>query len=288
MGCYDVCMRFFAHALRLVHRFFHHEWRNTHSRILFIGIPIIIVVAAIVPRLSTIKEDVMFAVDHTAARAYTYGTIHMSANHPDLYDFKRAQYFLEECREMDPSFPAVNYQLSRIYFIQAHFVLALMSANAEIRNAQSTPVPEVYYMKGLIEGEMGHYDTAAEDYRTFLELRPDGKNGWAGHNDLAWILLKDNKPADALVTLNAALEKYPMNAWLLTSKASALYEMKRYDEAVPVATQAVASTQALTLAQWRSSYPGNNPETSQRGLATIRKAAVDNLKKILAARDGKK
>ena len=88
--------------------------------------------------------------------------------------------------------------------------------------------------------------------------------------------------------LNAALEKYPMNAWLLTSKASALYEMKRYDEAVPVATQAVASTQALTLAQWRSSYPGNNPETSQRGIATIRKAAADNLKKILAARDGKK
>lgn len=276
-------MRFFARLIRLFHTVLRSWWSDRQTRVMLIFLPTLIIVAALVPHARGISEDVMFAIDPTAERGLRYGSLHMSSNSPHLYDIQRAQKYLEAAREIDPTYPVVNYQLARIYFIQRHPILSLMSTNAEIRNATSTPMPEVYYMKGLIEGSIGQYDTAAADYRTFLDQVIGAKNGWAAYNDYAWVLLKGGRAEDALAATLEGLEKYPNNAWLLTMKTSTLYELGRFEEAVSVGEAAVTAADMLTESQWRSAYPGNDPRTTENGLNTIRRSARDNLEKVKAA-----
>lgn len=135
-------------------------------------------------------------------------------------------------------------------------------------------------MKGLVEGAIGEYDTAAEDYRTFLSLTTFPKNGWAGFNDYAWVLLKGGKPNEALKAIDEGLTRYPDNAWLLTLKTSTLYELSRFPEALESGKAAVIAADKLTEAEWRSAYPGNDPRTAQQGLDTIRRSSRENVEKI--------
>jgi tetratricopeptide (TPR) repeat protein len=272
-------MRFFAHTYTQLR----HMLRSRRARLALIFLPVVVLVGLLAVRYDRIAEDIMFRYDHTAGRACRYGTKHLSANEPYNYDIERAQYFLEACRELDPTFPAVNYHLARLYFVQRHPIMSLMSVNAEIRVAKGEPIPEVYYMKGLIEGAIGYYDRAAEDYRTFLSLKPDGVNGWAGYNDYAWVLLKGGRTEEALAAITTGLEKHPGNAWLLTIKSTALFELGRLQEAADAGEKAVKAADALTEAQWRSAYPGNNPDTTEKGLDTIRRSARENLAKIREA-----
>lgn len=276
-------MRFFAGTRHSVGDLFRRLWDDKRSRAVLIVLPIVLTVAALAPYARGISEDIMFAIDPTAERGYRYGTLHMSGNNPHLYDIKRAQKYLEAGREIDPTFPVINYQLARIYFIQGHYIRSLMSTNAEIMNAGGDPIPQVYYMKGLIEGTTGHYDTAAADYKKFLELREESKNGWAGYNDYAWVLLKGGKTHEALDAINAGLKLYPGNAWLLTIQTSTLFELGRLQEALVAGEEAIRAADALTEAEWRSAYPGNNPSITPHGLRTIRSSTRENLEKIKAA-----
>lgn len=276
-------MRFFTRALRSLRHVMHAVWGSARNRLLLLSTPVLIALAAVAVNYDTIAEDIMFRYDHTAGRACRYGTKHLSSNEPRHYDFERARYFLEACRDLDPTWPGVNYHLSRVYFIQRQPIRALMSANAELRLSSTTPeIPQIYYMKGLIEGMIGHYDTAAEDYKAFLSLQPDGFNGWAGYNDYAWVLLKGERAEEALAAIKTGLGKYPDNAWLLTIQTTALYELGRLEEAAEVGARAVVAADALTKEEWRSAYPGNDPRTTADGLATIRRSTRENLEKIRA------
>jgi tetratricopeptide (TPR) repeat protein len=224
-----------------------------------------------------IRETTTYNAHPGAALALQYGNDHFdSVNHPDEYDIARAQQFLILAAMQDPHLPTVYHQLARIAFLNDNLPLALAYINVQI-NQQGDVVPNSYYVRGLIEGYQGDYSDAVNDYAQFLTLEP---HNWAGLNDYAWVLLKDNKPQQAVEATNLGLQYYPENPWLLNSNATALYEIGNVAGArvaIQKASQAVAT---LTPIEWSAAFPGNNPDIAQNGIATFKSAVADNLKAI--------
>lgn len=219
-------------------------------------------------------ENVMFRVMPSAERAYTYGSKHFDAMHSDEYDLDRAEYFFDRAHALNPNLPYVQHQRARIAFLRSDFSRALRLINAELALPSEQVTPSSYYVRGLIEGYMGEYAAAAKDYETYLRSDP---TNWAAANDLAWVLLKDNKPQEALAAIETVLPLWPENPWLLNSKATALFEIGRVEEARDAAALAVNAVARVTEAEWSRAYPGNDPLIAREGVAAFREAVAANM-----------
>ena len=128
---------------------------------------------------------------------------------------------------------------------------------------------------------MGDYLGAASDYETYFKVTPAN---WAGINDYSWVLLKADLPEGALAALDWGLKRWPENAWLLNNRATALFELGRYDEAKITAQKAKIAVDALTPEIWTNAYPGNDPLVAPQGLDEFKRASQENLNKILATK----
>jgi len=219
-------------------------------------------------------EHIAFAVAPSPARADAYGHRHLDAReYPALYDIDRAEYFYKELEKIDPTYPYLYHQLARIEFLRGHFHDALSYINKEIA-AHGADEPNTYYVRGLIEGYMGRYDQAVDDYAIFLKTNP---NNWAAINDYAWVLLKANQPEEALEVLeNGPLGHTIPNAWLLNSKAIALYELGRIPEALEAVTAASALAENVKEADWLKAYPGNDPKIAGQGIDALKRSIEKN------------
>jgi len=224
------------------------------------------------------QENIAYFFNPTAARAYDYGVRHFDALTPQEYDVERARYFFTEALKHDPKYPMANYELARIAFLQSNFPLALYIIGQEFA-VNPHPTPATYYVRALIEGYMGNYTSAEKDYETYFKVTPAN---WAAINDYSWVLLKDDLPGGAHAALSWGLNQWPQNAWLLANDATALYELGRFSEAAAVAKKAVPSVNALTVGDWLTAYPGNDPLIAQEGLDNFKKTTQENLAKILA------
>ena len=162
---------------------------------------------------------------------------------------------------------------------QGHYDTALGYINTQI-NLYGTSTPNSYYVRGLIEGFKGDYPSSIADYRIYIASDP---TNWAATNDLAWVLLKADKPKDALDAINKVLPYWPENAWLLNSKATALYELDRLNEAHTVVLLAMNAVSTLQPAQWSKAYPGNDPLVASTGVADFQTAVVNNMHTITLA-----
>ncbi len=221
-------------------------------------------------------EDIRFAVNPTAEHAYTIAIKHLDARSPEEYDIRRAGKYLDKTQQIDTVYPHIHHHLARLYFLRGQFEQALSHINTELL-ITAEPMPSSYYVKGLIEGFMGSYQNAALSYEQFLKSDP---NNWAGLNDYAWVLLRGNRPHEALTVLNRALETHPKNPWLLNSKTTALFELKRYPEALEVAALAKEESLKMNEETWWAAYPGNDPNTTAAGILTLQNAARFNFEKI--------
>jgi len=228
--------------------------------------------------LEHIQENVLYFLDPTAERAFSYGLRHFDALDPKEYDVRRANYFFSEAAAIDPKYPLVHHELARIAFLSGDFPRALGFINTEFI-ANPKPDPSSYYVRALIEGYMNDYASAAADYETYFKVAPVN---WAALNDYSWVLLKLNFPDAAHQALSFGLKQWPDNAWLLANDATALYELGRFSEAATVAKKAVPAVQALTVDDWLIAYPGNDPLIAQTGLDNFKKTTQENLAKILA------
>jgi tetratricopeptide (TPR) repeat protein len=228
--------------------------------------------------LEYMHEDANFALYPTAQTAYEIAMKHFDANNPGEYDMQRALHYFEETASIDPAFRHVHHQLARIYFIRGSFEQALAQINTELRGTDS-PDPASYYIKGLILGFMGSYENAAIFYRKYLEHNP---NNWAGLNDYAWVLLRADHPHEALDAVTRGLVTSPHNPWLLNSKATALYELKLYNDALTAAKDAIEAADNTTPTMWYAAYPGNDPAIAHEGIQKMRRATRDNYEKIAA------
>lgn len=236
-------------------------------------------ISRIEPLFTDVSEDVIYALFPSAIRAYEYGNVHLDPNRPNDYDINRAQLFFEKAAQLDPHLPYVYHQLARISFLESDFSRALVLIDLQIEN-EGDNTPPSYYVRGLIEGYIGDYPDAENDYAHFLKLEP---GNWAGMNDYAWVLLKDNKPELAVTVTSQGIALYPNNPWLLNSYATALFETGDITDAKIIIQRASAAVQTLTPQEWSAAYPGNNPYIAAEGVVSFKEAVADNMHRILTA-----
>jgi tetratricopeptide (TPR) repeat protein len=221
-------------------------------------------------------EDILYAVDPSAERAFQYGSRHFSSKEPAQYDIDRAEYFFNLAAVKDPTILYLYHQLARISFLRGDFTGAMTQINYQI-STHGDATPNSYYIRGLIEGYMGDYENSARDYEYFLRFDP---RNWAALNDYAWVLLKAERFHDAAVATARGLIDFPDNPWLLNSHAIALFELHQYEDALLYARKASAAVATLSEAEWLHAYPGNDPKIGDDGLATFKKAVADNMHTI--------
>lgn len=229
-----------------------------------------------VPFLAKVSSDSEFLV-----RAASY---HMDAQSGRTYDLDVAESLLKKAVAFDADAPYVFHQLARIAFLRGDFGKALSYINTEISHGDASP--SSYYVRGLIEGFMGDYAAAANDYEVFL--RADGTN-WAAINDYAWVLLKSGRYRDALVSLDWGLSTWPENPWLHNSRATALFELGRAEEALAAAQEADRLVANISEKDWLQAYPGNDPLIAESGVEAFKKAIQENMHSIeLVIKNGAK
>lgn len=221
-------------------------------------------------------ERIMWALDPSAERAWKYGERHFDGHTVFLYDVDEAEYFLREAQKRDPLLPYVHHELARIAFLRGDFGTAIGYINAQIALHGDT-TPNSYYVRGLIEGYMGDYTSAAKDYEYFLKFSP---HNWAGINDYAWVLLKDGRAKEAAEATEDALQYFPDNPWLLNSSAIALFEIGEIEKARERAQNAWTEVQKVQDQDWLKSYPGNDPAIADEGIKTFRAAVLENMHRI--------
>jgi predicted Zn-dependent protease len=226
--------------------------------------------------LQEYDEDIVDFLAPNAAREFSYGERHFSAEQPAAYDIDRAERFFDEAALRDPKLPYVYHELARIAFLKGNFGEALGFIDSQIA-LQGDKTPNSYYVRGLIEGYSGDYTDAEIDYAHYLTYDPID---WAAVNDYSWVLLKDNKPAAADAAITAVLNYFPTNAWLLNSDAIALSELGATSTAQIRIDAAARAIEALTPDQWSAAYPGNDPRIAEEGLAAFQTAVKNNMHTI--------
>jgi tetratricopeptide (TPR) repeat protein len=193
-----------------------------------------------------------------------------------MYDINRAEYFYREIEKKDTRYPYLYFQLARIEFLKSRFNTAMIYINKQIE-LHGNDAPNAYYVRGLIEGYKGDYDAAAQDYGYYLKVNPDN---WATANDYAWVLLKAKRNTEAAKVTGDAIEKFPNNAWLLSTRAIALYETGDFASALTTARKAKIAAANITEAQWLVAYPGNDPKVARTGITTLQKSIDENMHKV--------
>lgn len=171
-----------------------------------------------------------------------------------------------------------HYQLARIYFVKGDSIKALEYINKELfanpENLRSL------YVRGLIygyRGQAGDLEKAEADFRRFTGWVP---KEWAGYNDLAWILSKQEKYEEAGEIIKQAFREVSgaeVNPWLWNALGVAELNLKKYPAAADSFKKAKKLAENLTEKEWRISYPGNDPSTSSEGLAAFISAINENL-----------
>ena len=175
-----------------------------------------------------------------------------------------------------------HYSLARVAFTKGDFTTALTEINAEL--AANPANLRALYVRGLIYGYRGHPGDlylAELDFERFTEWAP---TEWAGYNDLAWILAKEEKYEEMARVAERALVRVPMgnrNPWLWNALGVARLNLAQNKEARDAFTQALAYAEGLTPADWRGAYSGNNPAGDVGGL----EAFVAGIEKNLAVVD---
>ncbi|HEY4523982.1 MAG TPA: tetratricopeptide repeat protein [Candidatus Paceibacterota bacterium] len=199
------------------------------------------------------------------------------------YDLKIAERAYKKALSIKPDILWGHYQLARIYFVYGDFEGALAETGLEL--AANPENLRTLYVRGLIygyRGRPGDLLLAEADFRRFTLWAP---SEWAGYNDLAWILSKEAKYQDAKDAMLVALARVAdaeKNPWLWNAKGVAELNLGEYKKAAESFGRALALAEGLTEADWRRSYPGNNPGGAEAGLSAFKEAIQSNLARAVS------
>jgi len=230
-------------------------------------------------QLLDLQEDITYALDPSPQLAYAYGERHFDAQYQGEYDIARAEHFFLLAAAQDQDLPYLYHELARISFLNGDFTVALAQINYQIA-LHGDSEPNSYYVRGLIEGYMGQYAVAAEDYKHYIQFDPQD---WAAMNDYAWVLLKAGQAQEAVYVTERGLQLFPGNSWLLNTNTVALYENGDLSVAEKQAAAAVAASKTLTVAQWLTAYPGNDPAVASEGIVSLQNSAEQNMHTVEVA-----
>ena len=241
-----------------------------------VAILILVSIPAVPKALIYSFEDARYALNPSAEAAYALGEKYFNQFQTDTYDIKRSREYYFEALELNPGHPTVLLQIARTSFVIEDLDNALLQIDLQI-NKYGEAHPSAYYVRGLIYGFKKQYERAGADFETYLKYRP---SQWFAYNDLAWTYINSSQFEKALEAADTGLQIVPENAWLLISKTTALYELKRYDEAYDAATKSIPAAEKVTPEQWIVMYPGNDPATVTQGIRDMIAAANANLVKV--------
>ena len=188
------------------------------------------------------------------------------------YDLEKAERAFQRAVRIEPGILWGHYQLARIYFVKGDSAKAIEEINKELEaNPENL---RALYVRGLIYGFGKNFASAEEDFRRFTE--------WAGHNDLAWILAKEEKYAEAESVIKKAFREIPggdKNPWLWNSLGVAELNLKKNKEARLSFEKAKQLLGVMTLAEWSRAYPGNDPAAAEGGWRAFLGAVEENLQR---------
>ena len=226
---------------------------------------------------------VALALDRSDANlAYVIGTYYFGnqgmpgAAHP--YELALAERALKKEISIAPSLPLAHYTLARIEFVNGDFDPALRNLDAELALYPGNKRP--LYIRGLVyayRGADGDLARSEGDFRAFVAWAP---LEWAGYNDLAYVLAKEKKYADAASVLADGIKNADggdANPWLWNSLGVAQLNLGKPQAALASFKKAQASAALLTDADWQRAYPGNDPASAAGGFDAFKSGILENL-----------
>lgn len=191
------------------------------------------------------------------------------------YDMKNAEQAFKKALSINPRIVLGHYYLARINFTKSNFNLALEEINKELEINPSNL--RSLYIRGLIYGYAGDLAKAEKDFSRFIQWAP---KEWAGYNDLAWILLKEEKYEEARTIAAEGIQQAlngKKNAWLWNTRGVTELNLDLFAQARNSFEHALILAQDLTLADWQRSYSGNDPAYTESGLSQFKEAIETNL-----------
>lgn len=212
---------------------------------------------------------------HNAALAAEIGNYYFGVGR---YDLARVDQAYRKAVSIDPNILWGHYQLARVLFMRGEHDIALVEINHELETNPENL--RSLYVRGLIRAYRGDLAAAEEDFQNFTRWAP---KEWAGYNDLAWMLSKQDKNSEAKAALTIAFREVPdadTNPWLWNALGVAELNLKDYRRGATVAfKRAQELARGLGEAEWRAAYPGNNPAEAASGLQAFRDAIAENLRR---------
>jgi Tfp pilus assembly protein PilF len=216
--------------------------------------------------------------------AFSIGTYHFgnqsmigrSGGRP--YDLPLAERAFKKALAIQPSTPLAHYMLARIEFIHSDFNSALEDLDAEL--ALYPENKRTLYMRALAyayRGLPGDLALAERDFRDFVAWAP---REWAGYNDLAYVLAKEGRYADAAVVLKEGITKADggaANPWLWNTLGVMQLNLDKPSAALASFEKAQTAAASLTDTDWQRAYPGNNPATASGGLEAMKSGIIRNI-----------
>ncbi len=198
-----------------------------------------------------------------------------SAGKAGCYDLNKAEDGFRKAISIDPKIFLGNYQLARVYFVKGKNEAALLAIDKELEaNPENL---RSLYVRGLILAGMGDLSGAEGDFRRFTLWAP---KEWAGYNDLAWVLAKQEKYGEARDAILKAFENINSakeNAWLQNSIGVAYLNLKDYQRARQAFLAAQVAAEKMNEKEWIKAYPGNDPDKTKESFMRFKEAINLNL-----------
>jgi len=199
------------------------------------------------------------------------------------YDLVLAERAFTKTISLAPTHTLARYMRARIEFIHSDFDAALADLNAEL--ALYPENKKTLYMRALVytyRGLPGDLVFAEQDFRAFVAWAP---REWAGYNDLAYVLAKEKRYAEAAAVLKegiATADGGAENPWFWNTLGVMELNMQNPSAALAAFTKAQTFAAALTDADWQRAYPGNDPVRARDGIEAMQSGIERNK---AAARD---
>lgn len=200
------------------------------------------------------------------------------------YDLPLAEKAYGKAIKIDPSLSLAHYMRARIEFVRSDFFAALADLNATLARSPENKRP--LYFRGLTyayRGQAGDLALAEQDFRAFVAWAP---KEWAGYNDLAFVLAKEKKYADAAEVLKEAIATAKggaQNPWLWDALGVMQLNLGKPSSAVASLAKAQTFAGSLTETSWQKAYPGNNPALAKEGVEALQKGVAKNVLAAYAA-----
>ncbi|MFZ2167600.1 MAG: tetratricopeptide repeat protein [Minisyncoccia bacterium] len=200
------------------------------------------------------------------------------------YNLPLAKKAYDKALRIDPSLSLAHYMRARIEFVQSDFSAALEDLNAALTISPDNKRP--LYFRGLTyvyRGHAGDLSLAEQDFRAFVAWAP---TEWAGYNDLAFVLAKEKKYADAAAVLKEAIATAKggaENPWLWVALGVMELNLDKPSLAVASLGKAQTFAESLTETDWQKAYPGNNPALAKEGIEALQTGIARNVLTVYAA-----